>query len=130
MTNTVMHNYTYFYEYGRCYTFKPMPGTRCLRSINCIYVASRDMSSSIHPWWWLNHHNAQLILLIRVWSLLYLKILRSFSGQAPEKLTFFNKHLSVDYVYIEKSFDNIYNMGYGSGNSPIAERVKFKNTWM
>ena len=28
-------------------------------------------------------------------------------------------------MYIEKSFDTLFNMGYGSENSPIAERVKF-----
>ena len=33
----------------------------------------------------------------------------------------------VGYVYIEESFDTIFNMGYGSGNSPMAERVKILN---
>ena len=27
-------------------------------------------------------------------------------------------------MYIEESFDTIFNMGYGSGNSPMAEKVK------
>ena len=26
-------------------------------------------------------------------------------------------------IYVEESFDTIFNMGYGSGNSPMAERV-------
>ena len=29
----------------------------------------------------------------------------------------------VGYVYIEESFDTIFNMGYGSGKSPMSERV-------
>ena len=32
-------------------------------------------------------------------------------------------------MYIEESFDNIFNMGYGSGNSPMAERAKEKRTF-
>ena len=51
--------------------------------------------------------------------------MRAFSGLAPSKLNFFPKKLTVGYVYIEESFefDTIFNMGYGSGNSPMAERV-------
>ena len=33
---------------------------------------------------------------------------------------------TVGYVYKEESFDTIFNMGYGSGNSPMAERVKYR----
>ena len=39
--------------------------------------------------------------------------LRPFSGLALSKI--------VGYVYMEKSFDTIINMGYGWGISPIAE---------
>ena len=41
------------------------------------------------------------------------QILMPFSGLAPSKLTFFQKNLRVGYVYIEESFDTIFNMGYG-----------------
>ena len=34
--------------------------------------------------------------------------------------------LRVDCVYIEKSFDTIFNMGYASGKSPLGERVNSK----
>ena len=53
-----------------------------------------------------------------------------FSGLAPSKLKIFQQKLMVGYVYIEESFDNIFNMGYGgglmpyaSGNSPMLLRV-------
>ena len=36
---------------------------------------------------------------------------------------FFQKKLRVGYVYIEESFDTIFNMGLGSGKSAMAERV-------
>ena len=36
-----------------------------------------------------------------------------FSGPAPSKQKFFKKKLRVGYVYIEESFDTIFNMGYG-----------------
>ena len=32
--------------------------------------------------------------------------------------------LDILYVYIEESFDPIFIMGYGSGKSPMDERVK------
>ena len=35
-----------------------------------------------------------------------------FSGLAPSKL---KKKIRVGYVYIEESFDTIFNMGYGGG---------------
>mgnify|MGYP007015604305 CR=1 FL=1 len=34
------------------------------------------------------------------------------------------KNLRVGFVHIEKSFYTIFNMGYWSGNSPTAEKVK------
>ena len=37
------------------------------------------------------------------------------------KTEFFSK--TVGYVYKEESFDTIFNICYGSGNSPMAERV-------
>ena len=43
------------------------------------------------------------------------QILRLFSGVAPLKL----HNLSVGYVYIENSFDTIFNIGYGSVKSHI-----------
>ena len=60
----------------------------------------------------------------------------AFLGLAPSKLTFKKKKWRVGYVYIEDSFDTIFNMGYGGGaynphglwvgKSPMAERVKRK----
>ena len=38
-----------------------------------------------------------------------------FSGQAPSKQNFFQQKSRVGYVYIEESFDTIFNMGYGGG---------------
>ena len=38
-----------------------------------------------------------------------------FSGLAPSKLKMFSKKLRVGYVFIEESFDTIFNMGYGGG---------------
>ena len=35
----------------------------------------------------------------------------------------FKDKLRVSYVYIEESFDTIFNMGYGSGKSAVDERV-------
>ena len=46
-----------------------------------------------------------------------------FSDLAPSKLK--GKKLMVGYVYIEASCDTIFNMGYGSGKSPMGERVKY-----
>ena len=46
-----------------------------------------------------------------------------FSGLAPSKLKIKNK-IRVGYVNIEESFDNIFNMGYGSRKSPMDDRVK------
>ena len=37
-----------------------------------------------------------------------------FSGLAPSKLNI-KKKIRVGYVYIEESFDTIFNMGYGGG---------------
>ena len=39
------------------------------------------------------------------------QILRCFSGLAPSKLKIFSKKLRVGYVYIEESFDTLFNMG-------------------
>ena len=59
-----------------------------------------------------------------------------FSGLAPSRLKFFQKEIRVGYVYIEESFDTIFNMGYGgaynaptpmdygSGKWAMDERVK------
>ena len=38
------------------------------------------------------------------------------------KTVFF--YVRVGYVYIVESFDNIFNMGYGSGKSAMGEKVK------
>ena len=58
-----------------------------------------------------------------------------FSGLASSKLKKCQTNLRVGYVYIEESFDTIFNMGYGggvqrpppmdygSGKSPMDERV-------
>ena len=48
-----------------------------------------------------------------------------FSGLAPSKLNF--KKIRVCFVYIEESFNTIFNMGYGgrtTGKSPMDDRVK------
>ena len=50
-----------------------------------------------------------------------------FSGLAPSKLKIFQQKLRVDYVYIEESFDTIFNMGYGSGKSSMGERANENN---
>ena len=53
------------------------------------------------------------------------KISMPFSVPAPWKLSIFSTtKIRVGYVYIEESFDTIFNMGYGSGKSPMGERVK------
>ena len=39
-----------------------------------------------------------------------------FVGLAPLKLKFLSKEIKGGYVYIEESFDTIFNMGYGSEN--------------
>ena len=52
-----------------------------------------------------------------------------FSGVAPSKLKFCSKKLRVGYEYIEESFDTVFNMGYGSGKSPMDERVKLSLVW-
>ena len=36
----------------------------------------------------------------------------------------FQQKLRVGFVYIDESFDTIFNMGYGSGKSLMAARVK------
>ena len=36
-----------------------------------------------------------------------------FSGLVPSKLIFFSKIIRVGYVFLEKSFDTIFIMGYG-----------------
>ena len=41
--------------------------------------------------------------------------MRLSSDLAPSKKTFSKKKLSVGYVYIEESFDTIFNMDYGGG---------------
>ena len=41
-----------------------------------------------------------------------------------DKKNCFKKNSRVGFVCIEKSFDTIFNMGYGSGKSPMDERVK------
>ena len=46
-----------------------------------------------------------------------------FSGLAPSKLKFVFKKLRVGHVYIEESFDTLFNMGYGSGNCPFFRGV-------
>ena len=64
------------------------------------------------------------------------QILTPFSGQAPSKLCFISiknlllfpsilkndffskKKIRVGYVYIEESFDTIFNMGYGGPTGP------------
>ena len=43
--------------------------------------------------------------------------MRPFSGLGPLKLKFFQQNLRVGYVYIEESFDTIFNMGYGGGRT-------------
>ena len=48
------------------------------------------------------------------------QILMPFSGLAPSKLKFFSKKLRVGFVYIEESFDSIFNMGYGGPTGPHA----------
>ena len=52
------------------------------------------------------------------------QILMPFSGLAPSRLKKFSTKLRVVYVYIEESFDTIFNMGYESWKSPMAERDK------
>ena len=41
-----------------------------------------------------------------------------FSGLAPSKLKMFSTKIRVGYVYIEESFDTIFNMGYGGRTTP------------
>ena len=53
------------------------------------------------------------------------QILMPFSGLAPSKLIFFSKQIKGNYVYMEESFDTIFNMGYGSGKSPMGESVEY-----
>ena len=54
------------------------------------------------------------------------QILRPFfRPSALKTYFFFQKNLTVGYMYIEESFDTNFNMGYGSGNSPMAERVNW-----
>ena len=50
-------------------------------------------------------------------------ILILFSGLALKTENFVKKKLRVDYVCIYESFDTIFNIGYGSGKSPMDERV-------
>ena len=41
------------------------------------------------------------------------------------------KKIRVGYVHIEESFDTIFNIDYGSGNSPMYERVKLSaHSWV
>ena len=47
------------------------------------------------------------------------QILMPFSSLALSKLNIFSKKVRVGYVFIEESIDNIFNMDYGSGKSPI-----------
>ena len=51
-------------------------------------------------------------------------MLRPFSALAPSKLILLKK-LRIGYVYIEETFDTIFNMGYGPGKSPMDDRVKY-----
>ena len=61
------------------------------------------------------------------------QILMPFSGLTPLKLK--KEKIRVGYVYIEESYDTIFNMGYGgggyigygSGKSPMDARVNLKN---
>ena len=41
-----------------------------------------------------------------------------FAYRVPSKIKILSKKLRVDFVYLEKSFDTIFNMGYGGGPSP------------
>ena len=43
---------------------------------------------------------------------------------APSKMKTFSTKIRIGYVHVEESFDAIFNMGYGSGKSPMGERVK------
>ena len=45
------------------------------------------------------------------------------SGLAPSKPNFFQKKLKIGYVYINESFDTIFNMDFGPGKSPMDELV-------
>ena len=63
---------------------------------------------------------------IKILGLIFIakgKICKPFVGLAPLKLKFLSKEIKGGYVYIEESFDTIFNMGYGSGKSPMGERV-------
>ena len=42
-------------------------------------------------------------------------------GSSTLKSEMLLKKLKVGYVYIEESFDTIFDMGYGSGKSPMGE---------
>ena len=45
------------------------------------------------------------------------------SGLAPLKPNFCQKKIKVGYVYINESFDTIFNMDFGPGKSPMDELV-------
>ena len=47
-----------------------------------------------------------------------------FSGLVPSKLNFFLTKIKSRLCVYEESFDTIFNMGHGSGKSPMDERVK------
>ena len=47
-----------------------------------------------------------------------------FSGLVPSKLKICLTKIKGRLCVYEKSFDTIFNMGHGSGKSPMDERVK------
>ena len=45
--------------------------------------------------------------------------------QNPQNWNFVQQKIRVGYVYIEESFDIIFNVGYGSGKSAMDDRVNY-----